>query len=274
MPKDKGYTISVVIPSKNSEKKIAACLVSIKDWADEIIVIDGTSIDRAVEIAKSFGAQVYSHAFLGSFAQERNFGIEKAKSDWVLELDTDEVVSQGFKKKCDEILPTTDYKAFKFLRKNTFLGHTFKYGGWYHYSQHLLRKGFAHYEGRVHEKMVVNGEVGVLEVEVLHFPFDNLSDFIDRQNRYTDLQAKDIIDSQPQLSIKEIKYNLTWKPLKLFKKMYLNKKGYKEGMYGFVFSVLFSWVHFLKWAKVWEFYKNQTEDQTCLPHGASCWTSG
>lgn len=252
MPKN--YSISAVILSYNSENKIGKCLDSLKGWAEEIILVDGVSRDRTIEIAQNSGAQIYSHPFLSSFAKERNFGIDKAKGDWVLQLDSDEVVSDDFKKKCDELLPTTNYKAFKFLRKNIFLGHPFKYGGWYHYSQHLLRKGFAHYEGRVHEKMIVNGEVGILEVEILHFPFDNLNDFIERQNRYTDLQAQDILDSEPQLSIKKIKYNLTWKPLKLFKKMYLNKKGYKEGMHGFVFSVLFTWVHFLKWAKVWEIY--------------------
>ncbi|MDP2923646.1 MAG: hypothetical protein Q8O30_08025 [Candidatus Omnitrophota bacterium] len=168
-----------------------------------------------------------------------------------LRLDSDEVVSEEFKNKCNEILPVTSCAAFKFLRKNSFLGHTFACGGWYHWSQHLFKKGLAHYEGRVREKMVVNGEVGNIEADILHFPFDNLAEFIDRQNRYTDLQAQDIIDTEP-VTIKKIKYNLTWKPLKLFKKMYLNKKGYKEGRHGFIFAVLFSWVHFLKWAKVWE----------------------
>lgn len=250
----KSYSLSAIVLSCNSEKKIGKCLDSLMDFADEIIVVDGDSRDKTREIVDGYGAKFYSHKFLGSFANERNFGTDNAKSEWILQLDSDEIVSDEFKKKCDEVLPKTNMAAFKFLRKNAFLGHVFQYGGWYHWSQHLFKKGFAHYEGRVHEKMIVNGEVGELNADILHFPFDTISEFIERQNRYTDLQAKDILDQEKDLDIKKIKYNLTWKPLKLFKKMYLNKKGYKEGTYGLIFSILFSWVHFLKWAKVWEIY--------------------
>ncbi|MDD5729651.1 MAG: glycosyltransferase family 2 protein [Candidatus Omnitrophica bacterium] len=253
----KRYSISAVVLSKNASGKISNCINSLAGWADEIIVVDGESTDNTAEIAKKLGAVVYSHKFLGSFAAERNFGIEKAKNGWVLQLDSDEVVTQEFKKECDSVLPDTHFSAFKFLRKNFFLGHGFKYGGWYHWSQHLLKKGFAHYEGRVHESMIVNGEVGCIKADILHYPFDNLNEFIARQNRYTDLQAQDILDTEKGLTAKKIKYNLTFKPLKLFKKMYWDKKGHKEGMDGLVFSILFSYVHFLKWAKVWEKLKNK-----------------
>jgi ADP-heptose:LPS heptosyltransferase len=269
----KGYTISAVVLAHNSEKKIAKCLESLKGWADEIIIVDGESTDSTARIAESFGAKVYSHKFLGAFSAERNFGSDKAKSEWVLQLDSDEIVSAEFKKKCDEVLPDTKYAAFKFRRKNVFLGHEFRYGGWYHWSQHMFKKGRAHYEGRVHEKMIVDpstgsgsipsigrgmdGEVGELDADILHVPFDSISEFIDRQNRYTELQAKDIIDQEKELTRKMIVYNLKVKPAKLFRKMYFKNKGYKEGVYGLVFSILFSWVHFLKWAKVWELVKDK-----------------
>jgi glycosyltransferase involved in cell wall biosynthesis len=254
MPKDKGYTIAVVIPSRNSEKKIPNCLNSVKDWGDEIIVLDSESTDKTIEIAKSFNAEVITCPFLGNWAKKRNLGADRAKSDWILSIDTDEVVTEDFKKKCDEILPNTRYTAFKFWRKNFFLGHCFRYGGWYHKSQHLYKRGLSHYEGTIHESCITDGEVGDLDAEVLHYPFDSISEFIERQNNYTNIQALEIIDNEKGLDIKKIKYNLTWKPLKLFKKMYFNKKGYKEGMPGLVFSILFSWVHFVKWAKVWEIY--------------------
>ena len=253
----KGYSISAVVLSKNSEKKIEKCLESLKCWADEIILVDGQSTDGTVRIAGGFGAVIISHPFLGSFAEERNYGTARAKSDWVLQLDSDEIVSDNFKKKCDEALSNAACAAFKFRRKNVFLGHEFKYGGWYHWSQHLFKKGRAHYEGRVHEKMIVEGEVGYLDADILHIPFDSISEFIERQNRYTDLQARDIIDSEKDLTAKKIKYNLKTKPVKLFKKIYFNKKGYKEGMHGFIFALLSSWVHFLKWAKVWELVKDK-----------------
>jgi len=264
MPKSSSLSAGVL--SRNSEKKIGQCLASLQGFADEIIVVDGDSCDNTREIVLNSGAKFYSHKFLGSFAAERNFGTDSASGDWVLQLDSDEIVSDDFKKKCDEILPTTKCAAFKFLRKNAFLGHVFKYGGWYHWSQHLFKRGYARYEGRVHEKMIVNGEVGELNADILHFPFDTISEFIDRQNRYTDLQAKDILDEEKEMDIKKIKYNLTWKPLKLFKKMYFNKKGYKEGLPGLVFSILFSWVHFVKWAKVWEIYSDSQQHPDKKPN--------
>ena len=253
----KGYSITAVVLSRNSEKKIKECFSSLKNWADEIVVVDGQSTDDTVKIAESFGARVYSHPFLGSFAEERNFGTNKASSEWILQLDSDEVVSEIFKKRCSEILADTPCSAFKFRRKNVFLGHTFTYGGWYHWSQHLFKKGSARYEGRVHEKMIVDGEIGYIDADILHIPFDNISEFIERQNRYTDLQARDIIDAEKNLSVKKIRFNLKIKPVNLFRKIYFNKKGYKEGIYGLIFAMLSAWVHFLKWAKVWELIKDK-----------------
>lgn len=253
----KKYTISAVILSKNSEKKIEKCLASLKGWADEIIVVDGGSSDNTIKIAERYNARIYYHQFSGSFAKERNYGTQMASSDWVLQLDSDEVVTDAFKSKCAEILPETKCAAFKFRRKNVFLGHEFTYGGWYHWSQHLFRRGLARYEGRVHEKMIVDGDVGYLDADILHTPFDSISEFIQRQNRYTDLQAADIIDQEKGLTLKKIKYNLKVKPAKLFRKIYFNKRGYKEGVYGLIFALLSSYVHFLKWAKVWEKTRNK-----------------
>lgn len=250
MPKE--YSLSAVVLSCNSAKKIAACLDSLKGWADEIIIVDGNSSDNTRQIAESRGVSFYAHSFLGAFSEERNFGAEKAKGEWILQLDSDEVLAPEFKDLCDKTLPGTEYRAFKFKRKNFFLGHPMLYGGWYHWSQHLYRRGFARYEGRVHEKMVVDGKIGLIEADVLHYPFDSISEFIDRQNRYTDLQAQDIIDTEKGPDLKKIRYNLTWRPLKLFKKIYWDKKAHKDGMYGLVFSLLFSFVHILKWVKVWE----------------------
>ena len=105
MPKD--YSLSAVVLSKNSEKKIEKCLSSLKSWADEIVIVDGGSADNTIKIAEQFGARIYLHPFSGSFARERNFGTDKASGDWVLQLDSDEIVTDAFKKKCDDILPGT-----------------------------------------------------------------------------------------------------------------------------------------------------------------------
>ena len=253
--------LSVVILAKNEEDKIRNCLESVK-WADEIVIVDGLSTDRTVDICKEYGAKIVAHAFGGDFGEERNLGNENCSGDWILQLDGDEVVTEGFKEKVMEILNGKyDYTAYKFLRKNIFLGRFMRYGGWYHYSSHFFKRGCATYKGKVHHKLISSdGRIGKLEADVEHYPFQNISQLVSRQNRYTGIEAQEILDLSGKLPDKEIRYNIKVKPAKLFWKFYVKKKGYREGMHGFIFSVLFALVHFLKWAKYWELVRDTSGD--------------
>ncbi|MCF7907848.1 MAG: glycosyltransferase family 2 protein [Candidatus Omnitrophica bacterium] len=244
-------SFSAVIITKNAEAKIRNCLESIK-WADQVVVVDGFSTDSTVDICKEYGAKIVQRKFEG-FDKERNAGIEHASGDWILQLDADEVVSEDMRKAVKEVLSGDEkYNAYKFRRQNFFLGKAMRYGGWYHYSAHFLRKGKAHYEGSIHETLVVDGPIGKLEAAVEHYPFDNISDFIRRQNRYTNLQSQRMLDDLGIKDDKFIKKNLLKRMRKVFWKTYIKKKGFKEGMHGLVFSILFVWVEFIKWAKYWE----------------------
>ncbi|MFH1665365.1 MAG: hypothetical protein ABIA77_04365, partial [Candidatus Omnitrophota bacterium] len=139
-----------------------------------------------------------------------------------------------------------------FRRKNIFLGRVMMHGGWYHYSAHLFKKGYARYEGDIHEKLIVDGVQGKMEEGVEHYPFYSISEFLERQNRYTAIQAREMFKENACIPERDVMYNLKVKPLKLFWKMYVKKRGFLEGTHGFVFSALFAWVHFLKWGKYWE----------------------
>lgn len=245
--------LSVVVLTKNSADKVRNCFESVK-WADELIVVDGGSTDGTQEIARGYGARIIDSKFEG-FGEERNKGARAASGDWILELDSDEMVTESFRKRVLRLLKGDDdggCAAFKFHRKNIFLGRPMMRGGWYHYSAHFFRKGRAHYEGDIHEKLIVDGKMGKIEEAIEHYPFDTVREFIERQNRYTTLQAKEMFREDPDIPEKTIMYNLKWKPMKLFYKMYVKKLGCLEKMQGLVFSVLFAWVHFLKWAKYWE----------------------
>ena len=190
---------------------------------------------------------------------ERNIGNDHATKDWILQLDADDRVTDQFRTAAEKILEKdTPHAAFKFRRKNFFLGHWMRYGGWYHYSLHFFRKGKAFYRGRVHHDLIVDGSTGVLEAPIEHVPFGSLEQFIDRQNRYTTLEALELLEQRGVVSEKEFRYQIQVKPLKLFWKMYVKKLGFLEGMYGLIFSVLFSFVHFIKWAKYWELAQGQT----------------
>ena len=250
--------LTVLLLTKNERQRVKHCLESVK-WADEIVVVDGQSTDGTQEICRQYGAKVFEHKFSGRFDTECNFGIEKSSGDWILKLDADEVVTPQLRQDVESVLEDDrGYAAFRFRRKNYFLGHFMRYGGWYHYSLHFFNKNKAHYQGHVHETLIVDGKIGKIEGAAEHYPFDSLTQFIERHNKYSTIEAKKILDSRGILDRKEVMYNLKIKPLKRFWKFYVKKQGFREGIYGFIFSVLFAWVHFINWAKYWELTKNKT----------------
>lgn len=248
--------ITVAIIAKNEEARIARCLESVK-WADEIVVVDGFSTDKTADIARSFGAKVVPHRFTGAFADERNAGMENASNDWVLHLDADEIVTEDFRDKAAQILAREeDVAVYKFKRINYFLGHRMDHGGFHHYIPNLVNRKFVKFEGLVHEVPVHNGNIATIEAAIEHYPFGSIGQFIERQNRYAQIAAQDLLKREGALSQSEIRKGLVNRSFKIFWKSYVKKQGYKDGMYGLVFAVLFAFINFLKWAKYWELVKN------------------
>jgi len=250
---DKKGCLSVLLLTKNEEAQLAQCLQSVQ-WADEIIVVDGESTDRTTEIAKSFGAKVVRRPFSGSFAEERNAGLNIATSEWILQMDADERVTPQMQTAIEGVLkgPDRGMDAYQVYRRNIFLGRTMRHGGWYHRHLCLFRREGNVYRRRVHEEMHVKRGVGFLEVDLIHEPFKSLEQFVQRQNRYSTLEAHAFIEEYGSLPEKVIRKKLWQRPINLWWKFYVKKKGYREGIHGFVFSFLFAWLEFLVWAKYWE----------------------
>lgn len=256
-------TLSAVLMVKNGEKRVRDCLRSVC-WADEIVVVDGMSTDKTVEICREFTSKVYIREFDGNFDHERQFAADKAQCDWVLQLDADEIVSDRMRKEIERILKghgDPECFVYKFKRKNYFLGHFMQYGGWYSYYFNLFKKGHARYDGRVHHLLVPdNGKVGAVDADVLHFPVDDLHEYIDRHNRYTTLEAEELVQKRGVIGRKELRRNLIYRPLKFFWKAYVKKKAYREGFYGLVFAVYFAFYDFLRWAKYWQNVRDRYEN--------------
>lgn len=249
--------VSVVIITKNEEKNIGRCIGSVL-WADEIIVVDGYSTDRTVEIASSLGAKIVQHKFSGAFADDRNIGMESARNHWVLQLDADDVVTEGFRERLAAALEKNDDAVvYKFRRKNFFLGHSMDHGGFHHYIPNLVNRKCVRFEGEVHEVPVYKGREGIIDADIEHYPFDSISQFIDRQNRYSSIAAWDIRESEGVLPDRAIKKRMVGKSFKIFWKSYIKKQGYREGVYGLAFAVLFAVINFLKWTKYWELVKDK-----------------
>ena len=244
--------LSVVILTKNEEARIARCLESVR-WVDEIVVVDGMSTDRTAEICRRFGARVIAHPFEGSFAQERNLGMEHAQGDWVLQIDADDVVTPEFRATVERLMQhPPGHAAFKFRRKSYLLGRFMRGGGWYHYLPNLVRRDAVRYEGLVHERPIVQGTIGQLDVDIEHHPCGDLAQFLARHNRYTTLAAQELLQTRGPLAERQARWLFLKKPLKTFWKSYVKKRGFREGMHGLVFAIFFAGVEFLKWAKYWE----------------------
>lgn len=248
--------ISAVIITKNEEDKIKRCLDSI-NWVDEVIVVDDQSSDKTLDICREYNTKIIINKSNGNFRDQRNLGSDNAKNDWVLQLDADEIIPYDLKEKIIEALNKQDnFVAFSFKRKNFFLGHFIRYSGEYNDTIKLFKKNKARYVGRtIHEILEVNGPIAKLNADIEHYPFKSITQFIERQNFYSSLEAREILQEKGMLREKEIRYNLTIKPLKLFFKLYFKKQGFKDGMYGLVWCLMQVTRRIFIWVKYWELIK-------------------
>ena len=246
--------LSVVVLTHNEEKNIGACLDTVA-WADERIVVDDFSTDRTAEIAKAHNAVFMQNRLEGDFSRQRNLGSDRATGDWILQMDADERVTPGLRARIEGVLVGNDNRvAYAFTRINNFCGRFLRYGGDVsHKPLRLFRKGKARFSGdRIHEKLEVDGPAGELDGVMEHYNFPDVSHYIETQNFYTDIEARELVRVRGVLPERELKRELTWGPVKLFYKIYIKKQGHRDGIHGLVFAVLSAWRRFLIWSKYWE----------------------
>lgn len=246
--------LSAVIIAKNEENRIQKCLDSLKGFVDEIVVVNNMSTDRTVEICQSYGAKVITHQEKEFFGRQRNIGIDNAAGEWILQMDADEIVpSEAAQAIKNAINNPGDFVAFQVLRRNFFLGHPLSYAGNYGYMTKVFKKGKARYQpNTLHEVLEINGPVGSINTQVWHYPFNSISAVMDKCNYYSQIEAEQFLRGLDSVSIKEIKYRLTWRSLKLFWKLYFKKQGYKDGMYGLAWCILNVIGPQVRWLKIWE----------------------
>lgn len=246
-------SLAIVMMTKNEAHRLAACLDRVAGWASEIVIIDDESRDRTVEIARGYGATVAVMPSGDDHFLQWNRGIDRAVSEWILHIDADEWVTLALKAAIDAALsqPTT-HAAFTMMRRNYFVGHPMRGGGWHHPHLILFRRGRARCEGTgIHSRLKVSGTIGHLNADIDHFPFTSVSQFIDRQNHYTNIEAG-VAAAGPAVSARTVRYQMTWRPLKLFWKTYVKKGARHDGWHGFVFSLLFAFAHWMHWVKYYE----------------------
>jgi (heptosyl)LPS beta-1,4-glucosyltransferase len=248
--------LSVALATYNEEKNLTSCLEAVKDWVDEIIVVDGASTDKTREIAKKHGAKVIKTTNKPIFHINKQMAIDACRGEWILQLDADEIVDKDLK---EEILTIVNkeskYEAFAIKRKNFFLGRWLSKGG--QYPDRVIRffkKGKAFLPCRsVHEQMEVpSGKIGRLSGHLLHYPYSDFGEYLIKFNRYTELTAKEYQDN-PQIKPTIWHYIIIeLRAMIEFFSRYLRHKGFLDGFPGLVFA-LFSALHYpVAFIKYWE----------------------
>lgn len=260
---NKKIHLSVALATFNEERALTDCLESVEDLADEIVVVDGSSRDKTVEIARSFGAKVIVTDNKPIFHINKQKAIDECKGEWILQLDADEVVTPGLSKEIEEVIGQgSDKDAFYIKRKKMFLGRFIKKGGQYPDSViRLFKKGKAFLPCKsVHEQMQVNGETDWLKEPMLHLPTPSFSVYITKDNRYSSLTAKELYDRNlPLNALSFLKYVFA-KPLLTFFSLFIRHRGFEDGFPGFVFAFFSGLHHTSSYIKYWEMKNTKNKD--------------
>lgn len=239
--------LTALVLTYNEEKNIAGCLSSL-DWVKNIIIIDSFSTDQTKEICLSYNnVQFYQHEF-NNFAEQRNFGLKKLKTDWVLVVDADERVTEALQLEITKTLKSPAAPAYKIPRKNYFLGKWIKYCGWYpDYSIRLFKSSY-HYQGLVHESPIIKEPILALQNDFIHYTYSDLASYLAKINQYTTLDAAKKFARNKKIG----PLYLLLRPILEFIKKFILKKGFLLGSQGLILSVLSAYYQFLKAAKLWE----------------------
>jgi glycosyltransferase involved in cell wall biosynthesis len=240
--------ISAVIITFNEEDRLPDALVSLKGIADEIVVVDSFSTDRTPEIAKQGKVRFFQNRF-EDYGRQKNFAMQKAGYDWILNLDADERVSPELEKAIMELKlnePAEEIGAYAIKRKTFYLGRWISHSGWYPDRKvRLFRKSGSVWQGRIHERLLIKGVIAPLPGAILHYTYRDIGDHIQRLNRYSDFQAEEIVAQEKNFLL----LRLLLLPSVTFLRHYVWRLGFLDGFAGLVIAMVSSWGTAMKYVK-------------------------
>jgi glycosyltransferase involved in cell wall biosynthesis len=277
--------ITVLIPAKNEEANLAACLESVNQ-AEQVFVVDSQSSDRSIEIAESYGAKVVQFHFNGRWPKKKNWSLENLpfRHEWVLIVDCDERITPELWEEIAIAIQNPDYAGYYLNRRVFFLGKWIRFGGKYpDWNLRLFRHAQGRYENlhteeirntgdnEVHEHVVMQGKVGYLKHDMLHIDFRDLYHWLERHNRYSNWEARVYYnllmgmgetgtiggnlwgDSvQRKRFLKKIWVHLPFKPLLRFVLSYIIRLGFLDGKAGYTYARLLSQYEYQIGVKLYE----------------------
>jgi glycosyltransferase involved in cell wall biosynthesis len=247
--------LSAVLITRNAANVLEPCLESLA-FADEIVVVDSASNDGTAEIAARFGARVVQKEWLG-FGRQKQFAVEQARNDWVLCLDADERVSAELAASIQAALAAPVSPVYRMPRRNRFLGRWLAHGeGYPDWSPRLFNRMNARWsDDLVHEKVLFAVTPGTLEGDLMHDSTDDLTRYLERQNRYTTLAARQAFERGVSAGIA----HLLLSPMVRFLKFYILRLGFLDGVPGLLHISIGCMNSYLKYAKLIELHKAEQQ---------------
>jgi glycosyltransferase involved in cell wall biosynthesis len=242
--------VSVVIITYNEETIITETLSRLW-WCDEVIIIDSGSTDNTTTICKELGCKVFTRTFKG-FGEQKKYGVSKAKNDWILCIDADEILTDGLVEEIKKELsqPDIKYAGFSVPRNLVFMNKVFKYGKESRSSViRVFNKTKGNWDGAVvHEKVVLAEPVKQLKNKILHYSYNDYSQFINKINLYSSLGAKKLLNKKSKKNKAVVALGI---PFNFFK-YYVIDLNLQNGYRGFAWAVFNSFYHFVKYLKLSE----------------------
>lgn len=258
--------LSVVLATFNEEENIKDCLDSVRNLADEIVVVDGSSIDKTRTIAQKMGAQVYTVPNVAIFHKNKQVAVDKAKGEWILQLDADERVDEDLRLEIKTEVNRKDnpYSGYYLPRKNWFLGRFLTKGGQYpDYVIRLFKRGKGRFPAKtVHEQIEIDGKVGHLTNPLIHLADPTFSRYLIRFNRYTSLDAELLRGQHQRPTVWFGLQSFVVKPIHWFLLTFVRHKGFIDGLPGFIFSLMSALRFPVIFCKLWELsreHRNQRD---------------
>jgi glycosyltransferase involved in cell wall biosynthesis len=246
--------LSVVIITFNEERNIGRCLESVKDIADEIIVVDSFSTDETKTICKSYGAKFIKHAFEGHIKQ-KNFAISQAKYTHQLSLDADEALSGELKAEILKVKENWDADGYRMNRLSNYCGKWIRHSGWYPDTKlRLYNSGKGLWAGMdPHDKFELEPESSIrkLKGDILHYTYYTIDEHILQANKFSSIAAKELVSKGKPIYF----FKMFLNPIAKFIRNYILHLGFLDGFYGFIICQITANETFLKYIKAWQMRK-------------------
>lgn len=238
--------ISATIIAYNEERNIARAIESLR-CCDEVVVVDSGSTDRTVDVAENLGARVVESSWRG-YSGQKNYATEVSTHDWILSLDADEALSESLEGEIWQLKKNgPSFDAYTMPRLAQYLGRWILHSGWYPDRKiRLFRRDRARWEGDfVHESVRVDGRLGHLDANLLHFTCTSLTEHLKTMERYTTLAAEQIVAQGRQVGYPTLLIDPLW----TFFRTYVVKRGFLDGPEGLAIAYMAAFYNFVKYMK-------------------------